>query len=157
MPAKSPSPTKKIEQTLKELGQRIRSQRKKLKISSTVTAEAAEVSRMTLYRIEKGEVSVTIGAYLSVVRALGLQIEIVDPLQKKSSQKNLPSKIAVSKFKELKKLAWQLKADAQLTPQEALSLYERNWRHVDFKAMSPQEKKFLGSLLAAFGKERLLV
>jgi transcriptional regulator with XRE-family HTH domain len=36
---------------------------KALKVSATTAAEAAGMSRMTLHRIERGEPSVTMGAY----------------------------------------------------------------------------------------------
>lgn len=61
---------------LTALGQKIRSQRKALRITATATAEAAGMSRVTLYRIEKGEASVTIGAYLNAMAALGLDFDI---------------------------------------------------------------------------------
>lgn len=161
MPAKSPKPSKKLEKELRDLGQRLRSRRKDLGISATVVAEAAEISRVTLFRIEKGEPSVTMGAYLAVVSALGCKIDFVDPLVAKTSEvglrTKLPKKIPISSYKELKRLAWQMKDTQTLTPHEALDLYERNWRHVDFKSMDNRERDLIESLLAAFGRERLLV
>lgn len=161
MPAKAPILNKKLEQALLDLGQSLRNRRKYLGINATTAAEAAEISRITLYRIEKGEPSVTMGAYLSVVSALGLKLDLADPFKPKISEKDtrskLPKKIAIAHYKELKRLAWQLKDTKELTPEEALNLYERNWRHVDLKSMSPRERKFLERLLSYFGKERLLV
>ncbi len=55
------------------------------------------------------------------------------------------------------RLAWQMKSTAELTPEEALDLYERNWRHVDIKNMSEKEKELITTLLNAFGREKLLV
>jgi len=161
MPAKAPTLNKKPEQALRELGQSLRDRRKELKINATVAAEAAEISRITLYRIEKGEPSVTMGAYLSVISSLGLKVDLINPLtpniSEKEARKKLPQKIPIAKFKELKRLAWQLKETKELTPQEALNLYERNWRHMDLKSLSPSEKKLIEMLLKAFGRERLLV
>lgn len=161
MPAKAPILNKKLEQALLDLGQHLRNRRKGLGINATIAAEAADISRVTLYRIEKGEPSVTMGAYLSVVSALGLKLDLTDPLKPKISEKDarakLPKKIALADYKELKRLAWQLKGTKELTPEEALNLYERNWRHVDLKSMSSREKKLLDLLLSYFGKERLLV
>jgi transcriptional regulator with XRE-family HTH domain len=151
-----------LEKLLRALGQQIRDHRKKLHISSVATAEAAGISRITLYRIEKGEASVTMGAYLGVIEALGLKFQIGDlqslkPTHKSSVPEGIPKKIQLSRYKQLKSLAWQLKGTKELSPKEALDLYERNWRHVDFKAMHPSEQKLLEALLAAFGRERLLV
>lgn len=161
MPAKAPPLNKKPDQALRELGLYLRNRRKELKIKATVAAEAAEISRITLYRIEKGEPSVTMGSYLSVISALGLEIDLKDPqtpdLSKSEARAKLPQKISIAEFKELKRLAWQLKKTKELTPQEALNIYERNWRHVDLKSLSSSERKLLETLLKAFGRERLLV
>lgn len=161
MPAKSPPISTKLEKSLRELGLLIREKRKALGVSAIATAESAEMSRITLNRIERGEPSVAMGAYLSVATALGLNFELVDPQSRDSSPSEaltkLPSKIRIASYKQLKKLAWQLKGTQELTPQEALDLYERNWRHVDIAALDAREKKLLKNLLAAFGRERLLV
>jgi hypothetical protein len=69
----------------------------------------------------------------------------------------LPSVIRVADWPQLQRLAWQLRSDSEVTPREALDLYERNWRHVDQRALSVRERAFLDALLAKFGRERLLV
>ena len=119
------------------------------------------MSRVTLYRIERGEVSVAIGAYLSVIDALGLKLELTDPLAPKSDpgphSHKLSQKVRIYDYPQLKKLAWQLKDTVKISPKEALELYERNWRHVNLKEMNAHEQEFLDALLAAFGRERLLV
>lgn len=160
MPAKSPVISKTLEKKLQELGQRLRERRKELGVSATTTAEAAEMSRITLNRIERGEASVAMGAYMSVAAALGLDLGIQDARGRKSSASvkgKLPKKIKIASYGQLRKLAWQLKDTTELTAQEALDLYERNWRHVDVKKMNNKEKKLLELLLASFGRERLLV
>jgi hypothetical protein len=116
---------------------------------------------MTLYRIERGEASVTLGAYFAVAHALGAQLEVTDTNTRASSSRKaaaqLPSKIRVADHSQLKRLAWQLKEAKEITPKEALEIYERNWRHVDLKKMSLREQELLKALLVAFGRERLLV
>lgn len=161
MPAKAPFLTNKQAKILRDLGQQIRDRRKELGISSVATAEAAELSRVTLYRIEKGEPSVAIGAYLSVVSALGLSIDLVNSQDKKSAKNNvspkLPKEIILANYKQLKRLAWQLKQTKTVTPQEALDIYERNWRHIDLDAMDSRERDLIDKLLAFFGRRKLLV
>ena len=161
MPAASPPISASQKKALRELGRRIRSRRKELKINATVTAEASGISRVTLHRIEQGEPSVTIGAYISVIFALKLELELLEPEERvrreKQSASHLPADITLANYPELKRLAWQLKETQKITPKEALDLYERNWRHVDLKKMDIQERDFLKALLAAFGRERLLV
>ncbi len=161
MPAKSPVIRKSLEKNLQTLGQQLRDRRKDLGVSAVTAAQAAAMSRVTLYRIEKGEASVAMGAYLSVICSLGLALDLKDPSAQKNlpdkAKNKLPKKIRISNYKQLKRLAWQLKKTHELTPQEALDFYERNWRHVDINSMDSREKKLLEMLLAAFGRERLLV
>lgn len=161
MPAKSPALTNKPEKMLRALGQKLRDRRKLLGLTAVCTAEAADLSRVTLYRIEQGEASVAMGAYISVIFALGLKIELTELHSSRQKHEDhsrkIPPKIRIADFKQLQRLAWQLKGTKKISPQEALDLYERNWRHVDVKAMDAHEKKFLEDLLATFGRERLLV
>ena len=57
---------------LLELGKTLQMRRKALGVRSQVAADCACISRVTLHRIEKGEPSVSIGAYLQVCKVLGL-------------------------------------------------------------------------------------
>ena len=59
--------TKKI---LSEMGEQIKLARLRRKISATLVAERAGISRATLWNIEKGSPSVTVGAYAAVLHAL---------------------------------------------------------------------------------------
>ncbi|RYF34183.1 MAG: XRE family transcriptional regulator, partial [Comamonadaceae bacterium] len=78
MPSKAPvlQPTASV--VLGGLGASIRQRRKALRVSAGNAAEAAGMSRVTLHRIERGEASVTMGAYANAMAALGVQIRIVD-------------------------------------------------------------------------------
>jgi len=58
---------------LEELGENIKLARKRRKLTAIQLSERAGIVRMTLYQIEKGNPSVTIGAYFNVLRVLGLQ------------------------------------------------------------------------------------
>ena len=59
-------------QGLIKLGRDITVARKKRRISTTSMAERAFISRSTLAKIEKGDPTTSIGAYLSVLAILGL-------------------------------------------------------------------------------------
>lgn len=154
---------KQQKKALQELGSKLREYRKRMKISALAAAEASEISRITLYRIELGEASVTMGAYINVIHALGLKFELTSntpyaakPLQDKPTQQ-IPKNIRIADYKQLKKLAWQIKDTKELSAEEALNLYERNWRHIDLKKLDKKEEKLIRTLLNAFGRERLLV
>ncbi|NCO62258.1 MAG: helix-turn-helix transcriptional regulator [Flavobacteriales bacterium] len=58
---------------LEQLGENIKLARKRRKLTAVQVSERADIVRMTLYQIEKGNPSVAIGAYFNVLRVLGLQ------------------------------------------------------------------------------------
>lgn len=155
MPAPSPEIGPTAQKALRRLGERLRARRKELKLSAVVTAEASGMSRVTLHRIERGEPSVAMGAYLSVVDALGLVLELRDPTEKGDSPP--PLTVRPADYPQLKKLAWQLDPEVELSAAEALSLYERNWRHVDQAKLTAREQKLIKRLLASVGRKGLLV
>lgn len=65
--------------------------------------------------------------------------------------------VRLSDYPQLRQIAWQLDASTALTEQQALALYERNWRHLDPDAMPSHEKAFLDRLVATVGGGVLLV
>jgi transcriptional regulator with XRE-family HTH domain len=58
---------------LGQLGENIKLARKRRKLTAVQVSERANIVRMTLYQIEKGNPSVALGAYFNVLRVLGLQ------------------------------------------------------------------------------------
>lgn len=65
--------TPTVGQILKSLGEQIALARMRRKISTTMMAERAGMSRNTLRAIERGESAVTFGAYANVLFCLGLE------------------------------------------------------------------------------------
>ena len=63
----------KHKEVLKQMGENIKLARKRRKLTQEQVAERADIVRSTLYLIETGNPSVTIGAYFNVLRVLGLQ------------------------------------------------------------------------------------
>ena len=63
----------KFAQLLEEMGENIKLARKRRKLTAIQVAERAGIARSTLYLIEKGDSSVSLGAYFNVLRVLGLQ------------------------------------------------------------------------------------
>lgn len=66
----------RMETLLSDLGENIKLARLRRKISSTMMAERAGMTRKTLRSIEKGESGVSIGAYANVLFCLGLQNDL---------------------------------------------------------------------------------
>ena len=62
---------------LVQVGRQIRLARLRRKASCALTAERAKISRATLWKIEKGDPTVSMGAYLSVLFALRLEKDIL--------------------------------------------------------------------------------
>jgi transcriptional regulator with XRE-family HTH domain len=58
---------------LQSVGENIKLARKRRKLTSIQVSERAAIDRTTLYQIEKGTPSVSMGAYFNVMRVLGLQ------------------------------------------------------------------------------------
>ena len=80
--------TPSTQTTLQTLGENLRLARLRRKISTTMMAERAGMTRNTLRAVERGESGVTIGAYASVLFCLGLEADLLliakeDPLGRK--------------------------------------------------------------------------
>ena len=157
MPAAPPAVSTADHERLLRLGERLREARKRQNVSATAAAEAAGLSRGTLHRIERGEASVTIGAWAALASALGVGLDLVGDEPPAASVAQLPEVIPLDQYPQLRQLAWQLEGVTQLTPREALGLYERNWRHVDRASLSANERALIEALSRALGGGRLLV
>lgn len=160
MPAPTPPVGEILAAKLVAVGERIRAHRKRQKVTATSTAEAAGMSRVTLHRIERGEPSVTMGAYLSAIAALGLEFDVIDPQVRRRGagvEPGVPTIIRLDEYPQLKRLAWQRHGENEVTPSDALALYERNWRHVDQSGIEPRERALIQALVETLGAGRLLV
>lgn len=159
MPARTPLVASAAIEKLDLLGRQIRAHRKALRISATAAAEAAGMSRVTWHRIENGEPSVTMGAYLNAMAVLGLDFGIAAPPEEAGRTADedrkgwIPVRIRLADYPQLKQLAWQVHGTDELKPAEALSIYQRNWRHVDVKALDPRERELIDALRSALGEQ----
>lgn len=138
---------------LQLLGRAIQQQRKMLKVSVMAAAESAGVSRVTWHRMENGEPSVSAGAYFSALAVLGLHFftsQSVQPNKPSAKPDSLPLKISFDEFPQLKQLAWQVHGVDFLSPKEAWSTYQRNWRHVEEAKLLAHEVALIQSLQSVF-------
>jgi transcriptional regulator with XRE-family HTH domain len=146
---------------LQALGEQIRTRRKALKVSATVVAEAAGMSRVTLHRIEKGEPSVAMGAWANAMAALGMALQARATDESHATNRSvaptadlanwIPVRVRLADYPQLKALAWQVHGTDALTPTEALDIYERNARHLDAAAMQPEEQALWQALRTGLG------
>tara|TARA_R110000868_G_scaffold14218_5_gene66173 strand:+ start:985 stop:1269 length:285 start_codon:yes stop_codon:yes gene_type:complete len=63
----------KHQKIMELVGENIKLARKRRKLTTIQVSERAGIDRKTLYQIEKGKPSVSIGAYFNVLRTLRLQ------------------------------------------------------------------------------------
>ena len=66
-----------LEEILKTVGENIKLARLRRKITTTMLAERADISRVTLRRVENGESSVAIGVYANVLFCLRLEQDLL--------------------------------------------------------------------------------
>lgn len=149
MPASSPHVDTAAVAGLAKLGNKIRARRQALGLTMNQTAEAAGVSRVTVHRIERGNPSVTMGAYLNVISALRMSVDL--------NPKSSATTVRIGDYPQLSLIAWQLGDDTEISEADAMQLYERNWRHIDHAALLPPERQFLKHLSDTWGHGRLLV
>jgi transcriptional regulator with XRE-family HTH domain len=67
-----------VARALRKLGHDIRDARRRRRIPVAILAQRASIGRMTLNRIEKGDPRVSVGAYATVLFALGLAERLAD-------------------------------------------------------------------------------
>lgn len=82
---------------LEALGQRLKDARLRRRFSMETVCSGADLSRPTLYKIEKGNPSVAMGAYINVLRILGLVADLSlvaaeDVLGRRLQDESLPSR-----------------------------------------------------------------
>lgn len=148
-----------------DLGAKIAAQRKALGVRAQSAARSAGISRVTLHRIEKGETSVSLGAYLQVCHALGLNLGILtaDEGQEAHKQQSIhplmsqDSHIRIGDYSQLTALAWQLDVNTLITDEQARGIYERNKRFLDVREIDSHERALMQRLIAEKGMENLLV
>ncbi len=110
------------------------------------------MSRVTLTRIERGEPSVTMGAYVGVIAALGLELRVAEreaPISDDAMLRatdDTPDRIRIADYPQLAAVSWHVPGLTDLTVQEARGVYERHWRHVDTASIGPSEAALLARL-----------
>jgi DNA-binding XRE family transcriptional regulator len=95
-----------VRRALRKLGQDIRDARRRRRVPTAVMAERASVSRATLVKIEKGDPSVALGLYATVLFALNLTDRLADLADVKSDavglqleEEHLPQRIRTGRAK----------------------------------------------------------
>lgn len=89
-----------VQKTLRKMGKDISAARRRRRITMDIMAERAGFSRITLAKIEKGDPSVSMGAYASALFVLGMveclaQVAdaVHDIVGRELEEENLPKRI----------------------------------------------------------------
>ena len=95
MKSKQPRPYPAAARLLTEFGTRLRQARLRRRFSVDTVCARAGLSRSTLYRVEQGDPSVALGAYIRVLQVLQLETDIArvaldDALGQKLQDLKLP-------------------------------------------------------------------
>lgn len=96
-----------LQRALAETGENIRCARLRRKLSCEMVAQRAGIARNTLRAIERGDASVSMGAYANVLHCLGLEKDLRliardDELGRKLQDAGLPLKARAPKLKKKK-------------------------------------------------------
>jgi transcriptional regulator with XRE-family HTH domain len=93
-----------VQKSLRKMGKNISDARRRRRITMELMAERAGFSRITLTKIEKGEPSVSMGAYASALFVLGLTDHLGqladashDIVGREIEEENLPKRVRLPK------------------------------------------------------------
>ena len=93
-----------VARAMRKLGQDLNCARRRRRITAKLLAERADISLRTLAKIEKGDPSVAMGSYASVIFALGMTERLLDLADARHDlrgleleEENLPKRIRIPK------------------------------------------------------------
>ena len=99
-----------VTRALRKLGHDIKDARRRRRIAMAIVAQRASVSKPTLIRVERGDPSVSIGSYATVLFVMGMADRLADladakndPVGLQLEQEKLPKRIrGARKLKAMK-------------------------------------------------------
>lgn len=91
-----------VQRALQKLGQDIKDSRRRRRIPTGLMAERAGLARATLYKIERGDPTVSLGGYAAVLFVLGMTERLKDMVDanadivgRQLEEENLPKRIVL--------------------------------------------------------------
>ena len=144
--------SEQLEARVGALALQVRQRRKVLGVSVVTAAQAAGMSRDTWHRMEKGEVTVTIGAWFNALSVLGLEFGVrVAGAAAPCTENNIPVTVQLADYPQLAALAWQVRGSTEISARAAFDIYERNERHIEQEKLTPEEAGLIDGLRKVFG------
>ena len=93
-----------VTRALRKLGHDIKDARRRRRIPMAIVAQRASISKPTLIRVERGDSSVSIGSYATVLFVMGMADRLADVVDSKNDpvglqleEENLPQRIRGSR------------------------------------------------------------
>lgn len=156
MPSKIADLPGHVTDVLKVIGEKIKAERKRLKLPQADTAEASGIDRRTLGRIEKGQSSVTIGAYVTVMNGLNIKLTATTPVdalkeEKQHREQFLPLLINLNEYRALRDCAWHITGEDFVEPSVAYRLYQERITLIDRKLLADKEIALMAALEKVYG------
>jgi len=142
-----------LEARVQALGRQVRQRRKALGVTVITAAQAAGMSRDTWHRMEKGEVTVTIGAWFNALAVLGLEFGVgsAGELPPARAADVIPVTVRLADYPQLAALAWQVRGSTEISARAAFDIYARNERHIDQDNLTTAEAGLMDGLSRVFG------
>jgi transcriptional regulator with XRE-family HTH domain len=96
-----------VTRALRKLGHDIKDARRRRRIPMAIAAQRASISKPTLIRVERGDPSVSIGSYATVLFVMGMADRLADLIDPKNDpvglqleEENLPQRIHSARKKK---------------------------------------------------------
>lgn len=70
----------------------------------------------------------------------------------REEETDMENPIRLADYPQLRLIAWNRRAEDLVSDEEALALYERNWRHIDQGSLQPAERHLIDRLIRTVGK-----
>lgn len=144
--------TEQLQRRVAALALQVRQRRKVLGVTVQTAAQAAGMSRDTWQRMEKGGVSVTIGAWFNALSVLGLEFGVgIGDESAPAAAGSIPVTVRLADYPQLAALAWQVQGATAIPARAAYDIYQRNARHIDREKLTGEEAALIHNLAEVFG------
>ena len=60
-------------------------------------------------------------------------------------------KVRLAEYPQLRLIAWNRHAEAEIEEEEAFALYESRWRFIELETLTPAERELIRRLTTAWG------
>ena len=139
-----------------DIGNKVQKFRKSHKLTQAILADSLEVDRHTLAKLERGDLSISLGTAFQILNNLGFVVTVNSPSESEATEEAfdkhyLPMQINLADYPVLKRCAWQLKDDDNVTPSIAYKLYHDKKDDFAKRNMSRKEQHLLDCLELVYG------